>query len=158
VLKKRIVIGALAGAAALIPLGGAAAVVGSSPAGATPPGITCTALSGTVNSSGSATIELTGCTPTNTGGSGKTGGSAAATTSKVKWKSGKKTKFDDVTDTPETNTLCATGDVQELSTSTVKSDTTGDTAKGAAQSATVCYDPTTSALSLAPGTDYSIAG
>jgi hypothetical protein len=158
VLKKRIVIGALAGAAALIPFGGVAAVVGSSPAGAAPPGITCTGLSGTVDlTTDSATIALSGCSG-NTGGSGKTSGSESSTTAKVKWKNKDKTKFDDVTNTEQTNTLCASGDVQELNTSTVKSDTTGDTAKGAGESVTICYDPTTNELSLAPGTDYVIDG
>jgi hypothetical protein len=156
VFKNRIMVWVAAGSAVLIPLGGAA-IATAGPAAAKPPGIKCTGLSGKVNlTTDSAKIKLTGCSG-NTGGKGKTKGSESSTTGTDKWTNGKKTSFDDVTNSGGTAT-CPTGDISELSTATVTSDTTGDTKAGAAESANVCFNETTDALSLAPGTDYVIKG
>lgn len=152
--------GALAGAAAIIPLAGMTAftVATATSAGATPPGITCKKLAGTVNlSNDSATITLSKCSG-NTGGKGTTSGSEMSTKGTDKWANGKVTKFKDVTNAGSSVVCPLTTDISELSTSTVKSDTTGDTAKGAAESAQVCFNSTNDTLSLAPGYKYTIAG
>ncbi len=162
-LKNRIVMGALAGAAAIIPLAGMTAftVATATSAGASPPGITCKKLSGTVNMSDSATVTLSKCTG-NTGTKGTTTDSESSTKGTITWANGKVTKLKDLANTGG-SAVCPSGDISELSTGKVKSDTTGDTAKKAADTANVCFAPASSGpnlgtLSLAPGTKYTIAG
>jgi hypothetical protein len=151
--KNRIMLGAIVGSAALVPLAGMTALA-SSPAGAAKPkGITCSTLSGKVNSSGVAKINLSGCTG-NTGGSGKSKGSATASSGTIKWKNGKSTTSSEAY---TSGSGCPGSDVTEVISGNVTADSTGSTAVGAALSGTVCYNTATSKLSLKPGTKFKFA-
>jgi hypothetical protein len=159
VLKNKILIGIIAGSAALIPLAGIAAT--SSPAGAKATGITCTTTTGKVNStSGVAKITESGCSG-NTGGSGTTKGSATSTSSTVKWHNGTNTVLDE-TATPD-GTKCTNPNTieDEVITGTVSSDTTGSTKPGAAITGEICAleNTTTGKVTIvgAPGVDFKIA-
>ncbi len=152
-LKNRIMIGAIAGSAALVPLAGMTALA-SSPAGAAKPkGITCTALSGKVSSTGTAKIKVTGCNG-NTGGSGKSKGSATASSGTITWANGKSTTS---TESYASGSGCPGSDVTEVISGNVTADNTKSTSVGAALSATVCYNSSTSKLSLLPGTKFTFA-
>jgi hypothetical protein len=152
-LKNRIMLGAAVGAAALVPLAGMSALA-SSPAGAAKPkGIACSALSGKVNSAGTAKITVSGCTG-NTGGSGKSKGSATASTGTVKWNNGKSTTSSEAY---ASGSGCPGSDVTEVVSGNVTADSTGSTTVGAALSGTICYNTATSKLSLLAGTKFKFA-
>ena len=151
--KNRILLGAVVGSAALVPLAGVTALA-SSPAGAAKAkGIACSTLSGKVNSSGTAKINVSGCTG-NTGGSGKSKGSATASSGTVKWKNGKSTTSSEVY---ASGSGCPGSDVTEVISGNVTKDSTGSTSVGAALSGTICYNPSTSKLSLLAGTKFKFA-
>jgi hypothetical protein len=167
VLKNRIMVGVAVASAALIPIGGAAVLSASPAAAKTPPGIKCTKLTGKVTNADAAVISFSGCTGA-TGKTGTTSGKEGAVTSTDKWKSGKKTVFDNLNEVTGSTSqplsfTCPGSDTAILETATVKSDTTKDTAPGAAMTADLCLAPsgTTSyigTISEAPGTKYTIAG
>jgi hypothetical protein len=160
VLKNRIMIGVIAGSAALVPLAGMAATSG--PAGAAKPkGIICTKTTGKVNStSGVAKIKESGCSG-NTGGAGQSKGSATSTSATEKWVNGKTTAFSE--SASPTGTKCTDPNTaeDEIITGNVTSDTTGSTKAGAAISGEICVisNPTTGALTIvgAPGVNFTIA-
>ncbi len=152
-LKNRIMIGAIAGSAALVPLAGMTALTAGPAGAAKPKGISCSALTGKVNSAGTAKLNLKTCTG-NTGGSGKSSGSAISTSGTVKWANGKSTSL---TESYSAGTGCPSGDLAEQITGAVTADTTKSTAVGAAVSGTVCYNSSTGKLSLAPGTKFTFA-
>ncbi len=154
--KNRIMLGVIAGSAALVPLAGMAVTAG--PAGAAKPkGITCTAASGKVNSMGTAKINLSDCSG-NTGTKGTTSGSATSTSATVKWANGKSTSFSESATAGTKCTNPATVD-DELITGSVTADTTGSTKNGAAVSGEVCVISKGSKLKIvnAPGVDFIIA-
>jgi hypothetical protein len=158
VLKNRIMIGAAAAAAAIVPIAGVSALA-ASPAGAAPKGITCTTVSGTANATSmKAKLSFSGCTPTkNTGGSGTSSGKAGATKGTITWKNKKTTAF---SETLGTGTNCAAGNLaDELVTGTVTSDTSKATAKGAAVNGEICANAVGSkiVLSNAPGVPFTFA-
>lgn len=148
----------LAAVVMAFPIAGSLALAGQAQAAA---GVSCTGLSGKVNTSNdSAKIKLSGCNDTkNTGGKGTTKGSQSSTTATITWNGTGTTTEDDVTNTPVSNSTCASGDIEEEATATVTGGT-GAAAKSIKKGWTVqsfvCYDPTTSKLSLAPGTTYQI--
>lgn len=150
-LKNRIALAAVAGSAALVPLAGISALTTGVASAKTPKGISCSTLSGKVKSSGTAKINLSNCTG-NTGGSGKSKGSATASSGTVTWANGKSTTS---SESYTSGSGCPSGDVAEAISGSVTADTTKSTAKGAPLSATVCYNSTTSKLSLAPGTKFT---
>jgi len=155
VLKKRIMLAAVAGSASLVPVAGLVALTsGPAAAAKAPKGIKCSTLSGKVNSAGTAKINLSSCTG-NTGGSGKSKGSATSSSGTVKWANGKSTTS---TENYTAGTGCPSSDIAEQISGNVTADTTKSTAVGAALSATVCYNSSTGKLSLAPGTKFVIAG
>lgn len=125
-------------------------------------GVSCTGLSGKVNTStDAAKVKLSGCSDTkNTGGSGKTEGSESSSTGKITWNGTGTTTLGSVTDTPVSDSTCPSGDIEEEETGTVTGGT-GEAAKsikkGWTQQAYVCFDPSGDTLSLAPGTTYQIA-
>ena len=94
-LKNRIMIGAAAAAAAIVPIAGVSALAASPAGAATPKGITCTKLTGSANTStGVDKTKVTGCTPTTkTGGTGKSKGMITDTTVTTKWANGKSTSY-----------------------------------------------------------------
>ncbi len=93
--KNRIMLGVIAGSAALVPVVGVSALT-ASPAGAVKTGITCSKATGSVNASGTAKINLKTCTG-NTGGSGKTSGTATSTSGTITWANAKKTTLSETT-------------------------------------------------------------
>jgi len=145
------------------PLVGALALAGTANAARPAPaskGVVCTKVSGKLKSTGVASIKLSGCSDTkNTGGSGKSSGSEGGTTSTVTWNGTGTTTFDDQTDTGVTGGTCPSGDIEEEATGTV-SGGTGAALKsipiGWTYQAFICFDPSTSKLSNAPGTTYQI--
>ena len=152
-LKNRIMLGALAGSAALVPVAGMTAL-SSGPAGAAKAkGITCSTLSGKVSSTGTAKINLSGCNG-KTGGSGKSKGSATASSGTIKWKNGKSTTS---SESYSGGSGCPGSDITEVVSGNVTADNTGSTSVGAALSATICYNSATSKLSLLPGTKFKFA-
>lgn len=166
-IKNRIVRGSIAGTAVLIPLAGVTAVA-VNPAAAAKTGITCSKLSGTVNTTANTSVfKLKTCTG-NTGTSGKAKGTASSsiTTATIKWKNGKSTTTGNIqlgtgTLCPATNSGGFSLVADETESGTVTADTTGSTAIGAASSAEVCvYDTATTgvySLNNAPGTKFVIA-
>ena len=152
-IKQRIVRGTIAAVAVLVPVAGLTALA-TGPAGAAKPkGITCSKLTGKVNSAGTAKINLSTCTG-NTGGKGKSSGSASSSSGTIKWANGKSTTS---TESYSAGTGCPAGDVAEQISGNVTADNTGSTTVGAPVSATVCYNSSTGKLSLAPGTKFVIA-
>ncbi len=159
-LKNRIMIGGAVAAAAIVPIAGVSALA-ASPAGAAkaPKGIICTKVSGTANATTmKAKLNFSGCTPTkNTGGTGKSAGSASSTSGKITWKNAKTTSFSEAT---STGTNCAAGNLaDELITGNVTADTTKATTVGAAVSGEICATLKGSKVVLtnAPGVNFVIA-
>jgi hypothetical protein len=154
VLKNRIMLGAVAVSAALVPFAGMAALTAGPAGAAKPKGITCTSASGKVNTTTlSAKITLKGCSG-NTGASGKTSGSEGQTSGTIKWANGKATSLSETTNS---GTKCPSSDVaDEVITGNVTTDTTGSTTVGAAVSGEICVNSSFK-VSLAPGTDFVIA-
>jgi hypothetical protein len=156
----------MAGAALAFPVIGAMAYAGTAAAGAGPAtaatGVTCTKLTGLVNTmNDTAKITLSGCNDTaNTGGGGKTSGSEGATTGTITWNGGKgTTKLDDIVTTTPTGT-CPSTDLEEMTTGNVSGGTGKAKAsikKGWVNTSYVCYNPSNNKLTLAPGTEYTIA-
>src|ERR1700727_1476532 len=105
VLKNRIMLGATALTAAAVPFAGMALTAGPAGAAKAPKGITCSGGTGSGKVAKlSATINLTGCTPTaKTGGTGQTKGTEGAPTGTINWKNGKTTSF---TENTGTGTAC----------------------------------------------------
>src|SRR5580698_6064897 len=152
-LKTRIMLGAVVGSAALVPLAGVTALA-SGPAGAAKPkGITCSTLSGKVSGSGVAKINLSGCTG-KTGGKGSSKGSATASSGTIKWANGKSTTS---SESYTGGSGCPGSDITEVVSGNVTADNTGSTSVGAALSATICYNASTSKLSLLAGTKFKFA-
>jgi hypothetical protein len=149
----------LAGVVLAFPIAGSV-VVGSQAALAAS-GVSCTSLTGTVNTSTDvAKVKLSGCNDTkNTGGKGTTTSSETATSSTIKWNGTGTTTLGMATTTAVSPSTCPSGDIEEMTTATV-TEGTGAAAKsikkGWTSQSYVCYDPTTSTLSLAPGTTYQI--
>lgn len=148
----------LAGVMIAFPIAGAVALTGPAVAAS---GVSCTSLTGKVNSQDAAKIKLSGCNDTaNTGGKGTTKGSATSTTATITWNGTGTTTEDNVTTTIITSgATCASGDIEEETTG----DVTGGTGaaaksikKGWTEQSFVCYNPNTSQLSLAPGTTFEI--
>jgi hypothetical protein len=166
VVKNRIVLAAVAGSAALIPLAGVA-VLGVGPAGAAATGISCAKVGGNANvPANSSKITLKTCNG-NTGTKGTIKGTAAVgSTGTVKWANGKSTSF---TESTATGTKCAaTGGpiggalvADEVLSGSVTADTTGSTTVGAAVTAEVCVYPTATtgvyAIKGAPHTPWVFA-
>jgi hypothetical protein len=154
VLKNRIMVGAVAVSAALVPLAGMTALTAGPAGAAKPKGITCTKATGKVNETTfSAKINLADCSGT-TGGAGKTTGTEGATSGTVKWANAKSTTFSTV---EGTGTLCPSGDIaDETINGNVTADSTGSTGIGAAVSAEICVSSALK-VSLAPGTNFVIA-
>jgi hypothetical protein len=117
VLKNRIMIGAAAAAAAIVPIAGVSALA-ASPAGATTKTISCTAMSGNVGTK----IQLKGCNGNTGGKSKKTAVGTLATGGTIKWANGKTTTFGPSTLGAGTN--CPAGDTDETATGAVTADTT----------------------------------
>lgn len=160
-------LGAAAAAAAIVPIAGISALTATQ-AGATLPGIKCSAGTGSVFTSPApgATINLSGCTG-NTGGSGSTTSLQTDTKGTIVWNTtGKKPKKTSYSLKYATGTKCAAAGLgtvadEVLKGSKVVSDTTKDTAVGAAVKAELCIDPDGSGgleIQLVPGTKFSIAG
>jgi hypothetical protein len=176
VIEKRIVRGAVAMSAVLIPLAGMTAVA-VNPAAAAASGIHCTKLSGTANtSSGVTNTKLSSC-------NGKTGGSGTSktklstsrmapfhsdqpTSATFKWKNGKSTTIGSIVTAPGTD--CAATDsagfalvADESESGSVTADNTGSTGVGAATSAEVCAygtaNPDVLKLSNPPAVPFVIA-
>jgi hypothetical protein len=124
-------------------------------------GVSCTTLSGKVNTTtDAAKVTISGCNDTkNTGGKGKTKSSETATTSTITWNGTGTTTLGSATTTPISPGTCPSGDIEEMTTATVTGGT-GAAAKsikkGWTSQSYVCYDPTTSTLSLLAGTTYQI--
>jgi hypothetical protein len=155
VRKNPVLVGLIVGSASLVPLAGITALTTGVAGAKTPKGITCTTLSGKVNLTKGTTKETaSGCTG-KTGGSGTAKGSNTATSVTTKWANGKSTTF---TGSSTAGTGCPSGDYAEALNGTVSADTTGSTSVGAAVTGTLCYNPSTSKVSLAPGTKFIIAG
>ena len=158
-IKNRMIRGSIAVAAALVPLGGVTALA-ASPAGAVAKGITCNVLKGSYNTStGAIKTKVSTCNG-NTGGSGKSNGTATSTTLTEKWANGKST----------TSTVSATGGsgctqsgaLTEIESGQVTADNTGSTTVGAAVTATVCVYPNPNKpgfdkITLLKGTQFKIA-
>jgi hypothetical protein len=152
VLKKRILLAVITGCAALVPLAGMAALT-NGPAGAQPPGIKCSAASGTVIGS-TLHIHLTVCTG-NTGASGHTKLTPPSGSWRIKWANLDRTHF---TYSLGAGTRCPVSSVADvLVTGTVTADNTADTAVGAALAGEFCVS-TGLTIALAPGTKFVIAG
>jgi hypothetical protein len=159
VRKHRIILGAIAGSAVLVPIVGVTALT-AAPAGAAPTGINCSKLTGTANTTtGVVKTKLSTCTG-NTGGSGKSTGTTTETSGTVKWINGKSTT---ATESATAGSGCTgTGAVTEVISGSVTADTTGSTTIGAALSATVCAvpeatNPAILKLSLLPHTKFAFA-
>jgi hypothetical protein len=157
VIKKRIVCGSIAIAAALVPVAGLTAIA-AAPAGAAVNGIKCSALSGKANTStGADNIKVSTCTG-KTGGSGTSKGAITDTSATIKWANGKQTV---ITESYASGSGCPTGQTTELISGNVTSDNTGSTTTGAAVSATVCVKTTSNPdvvkFSLLKGTKFVIA-
>jgi hypothetical protein len=173
VIKKRIVRGAIALTAVLVPVAGFTAVIAGPVAAVTPKGIvytklsiTCTKLSGSSNTSNGVTnTKLSGCTG-NTGGSGKSksNGTRMApfrsdqpTSVTYKWSNGKTTSF---TVSYSAGSGCTQpGAMTVVESGSVTADTTKSTSVGAAVTATVCAYPSPTnpdviKLSLLTGTKF----
>ncbi len=117
-IKNRIMIGAVAASAVLVPVAGVSALT-AGPAGAATKTITCTKAKGNIGTK----MKFSGCSG-NTGGGSK--GFTAATLEgggTIKWKSGKTTTFS--APTLGTGTNCAVGDTDITATGAVTGDTTG---------------------------------
>jgi hypothetical protein len=148
----------LAGAVMAFPLVGSLALAGQAQAAS---GVSCTGLSGKVNTTtDSANVKLSACNDTkNTGGKGTTKGSESSTTGTIKWNGTGTTTLGSQSYTGVSPGTCPSGDIEEEFTATVTGGT-GAAAKsikkGWTVQAFVCYDPSTSTLSLAPGTSYQI--
>ncbi len=162
-LKKRIALVAVSVTAGLVPVLGAT-VLSAGPAMAGPAGITCSKTTGTIDlavTPPTVKISNSGCTG-NTGKSGKSSSTEVATSTTVKWKN--KTKTVLAITQEAKGTKCAVSPAligDEVVSGTVKSDTTGSTAKGAVWSEELCANAvsTSSAtISNAPGTELTIAG
>jgi hypothetical protein len=152
VLKKRILLAVIAGFAAVVPLAGMTALT-NGPAGAQPPGIKCSAASGTVTGS-TLHIHLAVCTGT-TGASGHTMVTSPGGSWRIKWANLDKTHF---TYTTGPWTRCPVASVADVVvTGTVTSDNTSDTTAGAALSGEFCVSASLT-IALAPGTKFVIAG
>jgi hypothetical protein len=160
VIKNRILIGALAASAALVPIAGVSALSGVEAGATTPTGITCTSGSGPVDASTfTATINFSGCTG-KTGGSGTTTDSQGQTSGTVTWaKTPKTTTF---TLKSTTGTKCDSSALaDEVLKGKVTADKTKSTAVGAKVKGEFCVDSDSSGnitISLAPGTKFTIAG
>jgi hypothetical protein len=157
VFKNRIMLGVIAGSAALVPVVGVSALT-ASPAGAVKTGITCSKATGSVNASGTAKINLKTCTG-NTGGSGKTSGTATSTSGTITWANAKKTTLSETTTAGTKCTPGATLVADEVISGNVTADNTKSTTVGAAASGEFCANSTATGkikLSLAPGTKLVI--
>jgi hypothetical protein len=168
-VRNRIMRGAFAGSAALIPLAGVTAVA-VNPAAATPTGIKCSKVSGTVNATANTSVtNLTSCTG-HTGGSGKINAAASPTSAKITWKAAGHESItiggitiNYVVGGPGCPVVGPHGPLvtDESESGTVTADNTGSTSVGAAMSADLCvYATPTSGeytVSNAPGTDFVIA-
>ena len=152
----------LAGVVMAFPIVGSVALAGQAQAAQPATGVSCKTLSGKVNlTTNTATIKVSGCNDTkNTGGKGTSKGSESATTGTITWNGTGTTTLGSETNTPVSNSTCPSGDVEEQSSATVTGGT-GAAAKsikkGWTEQAFVCFDPSTSMLSLAPGTTFQIA-
>jgi hypothetical protein len=160
VFKNRILLGVIAGAAALVPLAGMTALATGPAGAATPKGITCTSASGNASATtGTAKITFKGCSG-NTGGSGKTVGAQGDTSGTVNWVNGKATTF---SETMTAGTKCTASSslvADEVVNGTVTKDNTKSTAVGAAVSGEICVNSTSTGklkITLAPGTKFKIA-
>jgi hypothetical protein len=160
VFKNRIMLGVIAGSAALVPLAGMTALATGPAGAATPKGITCSAASGKVNTTtGVAKINLKTCTG-NTGGSGKTTGSATSTSGTITWANAKKTTASETTTTGTACKASATLVADEVISGAVTADNTKSTAVGAPVSGEFCANSTATGaikITLAPGTKFTIA-
>ena len=147
----------MVGAALVFPVVGALALAGTAEAAT---GVACTKLTGTVNSSDSAKVTISGCNDTaNTGGSGTTTGNATATTGTITWKGTGTTTLGGLTTTVVTPDKCPGSDLEEMTTGTVTGGT-GKAAKSIKKNWTtqsfVCYNPGNNKLALLKGTKYQI--
>lgn len=153
-------LGIIAGSAALIPLAGMSALSAGPAGAATPKGITCSAATGKVNTTtGVAKINLKTCTG-NTGGSGKTSGSATSTSGTITWANAKKTTISESTSAGSNCKASATLVADELITGSVTADNTKSTVVGAAASGEFCANSTATGaikITMAPGTKLKIA-
>jgi hypothetical protein len=157
VRKNRIMLGLIAASAAVVPLAGMAATAG--PAGAAKAkGIVCTKTSGKVSGTGTATINLSGCSG-NTGGKGTTTGTATSTSGTIKWGNGKSTTISETTSTGTKCTNPATV-ADEVVNGNVTKDNTKSTKVGAAASGEFCVTQNSKGklkISGAPGVNFTIA-
>jgi hypothetical protein len=120
-------------------------------------GVSCTSLTGKVNSSNVAKVTLSKCNDTtNTGGKGTTTSAEGASSSTIKWANGKTTIFGPGTTTIVSPDACPGSDLEEETTATVTGGTSTSIKKGWTSQSFVCYNPSTSKLSLAPGTTFRI--
>ena len=161
-IKNRLMMGALAASAALVPIAGVSALTATA-AGAAPTGIKCSGGSGPVNASTfTATINFTGCSG-NTGTTGTTTDSQGQTTMKITWGNTKTTTLK--LKSPTTGTLCtapagSTLLADEILKGTVTADKTKSTAVGAKAKGEFCVDSDSSSnitINLLPGSDFKIA-
>jgi hypothetical protein len=125
-------------------------------------GVSCTSLTGTVNTTtDAAKVTLSGCNDTkNTGGKGTTKSSETATKSTIKWADSKGTTIlGPATTTVVSPDACPGSDLEEMTTATVTGGT-GAAAKsikvGWTSQSYVCYNPANNKLSLLAGTTYQI--
>jgi hypothetical protein len=161
VIKNRIMLGAVLGSVALVPVAGMSALTAGPAGAAKPKGITCSKVTGKVDQTTlSAKINLKTCTGT-TGASGKTSASESDPTATITWANGKSTTF---SDTQGTGTACkasATLLADETITGAVTKDTTKSTTVGAAVSGEFCVTENTTTgkikLAGAPGVPFKIA-
>jgi hypothetical protein len=159
VVKNRIIRGAIAGSAVLIPFGGVTALA-VNPAAAQPTGIACNKVIGTINTV-QQVIHPKICT-------GTTGGMGTIHTTvnppshmTVDWLNGRHTKL---TTNFSAGTLCTPSSTllaDEVLSGAVHHDTTGSTTIGAAVSAEFCVSSTSTSgvytITNAPGTKFVIA-
>jgi hypothetical protein len=132
-------------------LSGVSVLLAKQPAGAAnPKGITCSKMKGLVDATAATySTKLKDCTG-NTGGKSKLfSGTLSEATAEVKWANGTKTIIG--IESRSKSNGCASGDVTEAIAGFVMSDTTHSTRSDAGVNATICYDPSTNALSLLPG-------
>jgi hypothetical protein len=153
-LRRLVVRLALAGSAALVPIAGVT-VLAANPAQAVPSGITCSKVSGSINTStGLAKIKPSVCNG-NTGGSGKSKGMFSSLAATYKWINGKSTTIS-VTWSSGFDATCPHPKDPDIEIMSAKAtaDNTGSTSVGAAVTATLCLTPTAKgdSVSVAPGT------
>jgi hypothetical protein len=149
----------MAGVALAFPLIGVLAYMGTASASNTT-GVSCTGLKGTLLK-GKVTIAISGCNDkANTGGKGTEKTTELGSTGTIAWSGGEgTTKYDDSSYSGVSDPTCPSTDSEDESTGKI----TGGTGaaeksikKGWSFQAYVCYDASTGALTLAPGTHYLI--